>query len=186
MTFKTTSIALAMALVTASAAPVNAADPYLGAEKMEESSHAYLGEGLTTTPHIRLRKTGHPTSDDLAGKEYIFVNGEASEGVDKVGGNYVKFTDTKTLEFHSYCCPQLDNAPITKANYISFKIASGVYFVTFIEQRSKWREQQLVAFILDQNKMTFTDSFAEDDFGNGELYWMLVQGALVDMTPKKK
>jgi len=54
-----------------------------------------------------------------------------------------------------------------------------------MEQRSKWREQQLVAFIMDLNKMRFTDSFAEDDFGNGELYWMLVQGALVDVTPRR-
>jgi hypothetical protein len=34
-------------------------------------------------------------------------------------------------------------------------------------------------------KKIFTDSFAEDDFGNGELYWMLVQGSVIEVTSDK-
>lgn len=177
--------AIALSFCTATAYAAEEPDPYLGANDMKQTPYSYLGEGLTTTPHIRLRPSGHAVTTALAGKEYLFVNGEASEGADKVGANYVKFVDDKKIEFHSYCCPKPTDPEVTSANYIAFELSPKVYFVTFMEQRSKWREQQLVAFIMDLNKMRFTDSFAEDDFGNGELYWMLVQGALVDVTPRR-
>lgn len=122
-------------------------------------------------------------SEQLAGKQYIFSNGEPGRRSTQGRRQHGALRRWQAPGVPQLLLPAVrqDSREHQSELHRLSEITPGVFFVTFVEQRGRWREQQLVTFILDQKKMAYTDSFAEDDFGNGELYWMLVQGSLVEI-----
>lgn len=144
------------------------------------SNSAALSEGLEVPHDIRLMDDTHPLTHDLAGREFTFHYPD-----DKVNAAY--FADGAYLE---WWVPSEPVRRIRRVKYAAFKIADGIYYVTWVDPQAMapgpddtpqmYDDNYIVAFVLDLNHMVVTDSWMRP-YATGEQKWFLMQ-ATVEVT----